>query len=168
VTCRRVLRNGSAAAYGDNPAVPNLLDVGPVSYTYGGFVHPGYASPGVTFLARPLDVASLPVVSTNPILGHSNVGIPREALLDVVAFMTVWPETDLQYPPCVPMLHRDYNRYEGFFSDSLSDPTWSPRHSLQRRLLRVEGGRVVLSNTHTSAADFVWGWITPGALPGGP
>ena len=68
------------------------------------------------------------------------------------------------------MLHRDYNRYEGGFHDISfgSDEVWEAAHSLQRRVLcYAEGGRPILSNTHTTAADMTWELLTPGTVPEG-
>ncbi|UCG86677.1 MAG: hypothetical protein JSW71_22730, partial [Gemmatimonadota bacterium] len=155
---------------GDNPAVPNMIDVGPASYTYGGFGPPPYLTTHVTFLARPLDVASLPVVSRNS-RGLGHLGIPKDSLLDVVAVETLWPDEDLVHAPCIPMLHPDFNRYQGGFKDISfgSDEVWEATYSLQRRVLRYgEGGRAILSNTHTTAADMTWKLLTPGTLPAVP
>ncbi len=156
-----------AAGAGDNPGVPNMIDVGSVSYTYGGFGPPPYISGSVTFLARPLDVSSLPVVSRNP-WGTPHLGIPKDSLVDVVAVEILWPDRDLEFPPCMPMLHRDFDRYQGGFQDISfgSDEVWGALYSLQRRVLRAgEGGRAILFNSNTTAVDMMWELTTPGTLP---
>lgn len=156
--------------YADNPAVPNMIDVGTRSYIPAAFVGPPYLTTHVTFLARPLDVASLPVASRDP-RGFYSLAIPKDSLLDVVASDVVWPDLEIEHPPCIPMLHRDYNRYEGGFEDISfgSDEMFDALYSLQRWVLRyAEDGRAILANTHTTAVDMTWQLKTPEGLPPAP
>jgi hypothetical protein len=153
---------GSEGA-GDNPAVPNMIDVGTKPYLGGGVV-PSFFGSGITFLSRPLDISALPVVLRDH-LGYGYVLMPKEQLLDVVARSHIWPDMDLEYPPCIPWLHRSFDRYQGPFYD-ISDNDASARLGVYRKALRVASdGRVILFNTHTSAVDLFYGERTPGTLP---
>ncbi|UCG85012.1 MAG: DUF4876 domain-containing protein, partial [Gemmatimonadota bacterium] len=149
---------------GDNPAVPNMIDVGTKSYVL--VVIPSFFGSRITFLSRPLDVSAFSIVYRDH-NGGGYVYIPKDVLLDVVAVRSIWPDMDVQYPPCIPSLHPDFDRYEGpFFEIGLgTDPLADAILGVYRKALRAESGRVVLYNTHTSAVDLYYGERTPGSLP---
>jgi hypothetical protein len=142
----------------DNPEVPNMLDVGPVSFSPPLFSN--VRSP--KFLAEPVDVDALPVIWRDD-RARPHVGVPREKLLDVVLTELVWPEADLERPECIPRFHRVYDRYPAFF---LTDADAERIKSMQRRVLRTgPGGWPILMNTRTSAVDLREIRRTPGELP---
>lgn len=67
-------------------------------------------------------------------------------------------------PPCIPMVHPVFDRYEGFFEIGF-DAEVQATLSLSRRVLRVEDGRTILQNANTSAVDFALAEKTPGRIP---
>ncbi|WP_425152672.1 hypothetical protein [Candidatus Palauibacter sp.] len=147
----------------DNPAVPNMIDVGlrpfviplggaALSVLGGGIV--GY------FIAEPFDAEELPIMYRD-FAGQGHVRVSRDLLLDVVGRDDVFAETEREYPPCVPLVHPYFDRYPGGFYN-IAIGRESSRLSLQRRGLRSEGGRDILSNANTSAVDFVLADLTPG------
>ncbi len=151
---------GSVGAV-NNPAVPDMLDVGLEPFPPSAL----YATRYVYFLSEPVDIAALPVLFRDN-LGREYVRVPKDGLLEVAALTTLWPKSDLSFPPCGLMVHRDFDRYEGGFrelgSGAEADATISP----QRKVLRVApDGRKILQNANTSAVDFFAGTKTPGRLP---
>lgn len=147
----------------DNPQAPNLIDVGLEPWTDNNLLD-GYR---IFFLSRPLDIGGLPLLFRDP-QGRGYIRVPREALIDVVATASLWPESNLEAPPCYPIVHRDFERYEGGFVHIGFDVdhAYSTVRGVQRRALRrAPDGRVVLFNTNTSAVDFVWDVKTPGWVP---
>ena len=144
----------------DNPAVPNMIDVGlqPFASTLGS--SPLFPWKIGSFLAEPVDPRDLPIMYRD-LHSRDYVRVPRESLLDVVGRASVNPELERERPACVPLLHRDFERYEGgFYGLAISQD--EPRLSFQRRVLRSEGGRDILSNSNASAVDFVLADLTPG------
>jgi hypothetical protein len=152
---------GAGAA--NNPAVPDMVDIGLAPF-YPQLL---LGLRDVYFLSVPLDVAALPVLFRDG-NGRQHVRVPREKLLDVIALAHLRPDSDRDTPLCVPMLHQDFDRYEGGFVDIgfESDQAYRAVRSLQRRVLRVASdGRWILQNANTSAVDFVHDLKTPGGLP---
>ena len=145
----------------DNPAVPDMIDVGLLPFTIVHGLNPltfwkiGY------FLARPFDPGALPIMYRD-LGGRDNVRIPRDLLLDVVGRASVNARLERERPACVPLLHRDFERYEGGFFRIALGVESRRRLSFQRRVLRNDGGRDILSNSNTSAVDFVLADLTPG------
>jgi len=143
----------------DNPAVPNMQSIGLEAW-FPQFL---YASGNVFFLARSFDPQSLPIEYRGS-TGRGYVRVPADLVIESVAFSRLWPDNDLESPPCRPMLPPRFDRYEGgFFEIGLG--VESPTESLQRRRIRSENGRTVLLNTSTSAVDFVLAPPTPGWVP---
>ncbi|MGH7542292.1 MAG: hypothetical protein ACRELC_14965 [Gemmatimonadota bacterium] len=114
------------------------------------------------FLADPVDVASLPVLVRDH-TGRGYVRVPAEAILDATSFQVLWPDNDLERDFCFPMVHEKFDRYEAVFVD-ITPGIDRPMQSYQRIFLRVEGGRAILQNTNTTAADFVVADLTPGEI----
>ena len=144
----------------DNPAVPNMIDVGSqpfVNHLGQSAVFPWKIG---SFLARPFDPRELPVMYRD-LASRDYVRVSRDLLLDVVGRASVNASLERERPACVPLLHRDFERYEGGFY-RLAHGAEEPRLSFQRRVLRSEGGRDILSNSNTSAVDFVLADLTPG------
>lgn len=73
-------------------------------------------------------------------------------------------DADTDFPPCAPMVHPDFDRYEGGFRE-IGFGVETLKESYQRRVLRFEGGRAILQNANTSAVDVAMLPLTPGTLP---
>ena len=150
----------------DNPAVPDMIDVGlrPFVTPFGGAAlsELGWWKIGY-FIADPFDPRELPAMYRG-LDGRDYVRVPRDLLLDVVGRANVRADLERDRPACVPLLHPDFDRYEGGFLTTGLGVELS-RLSFQRRMLRSEAGRDILSNSNTSAVDFVLADLTPGAVP---
>jgi len=149
----------------NNPAVPDMLDVGLEPFHFGHLVATGE----VFYLAEAVDLSELPL-QYRDVNGRIYVEIPQEKLLDVVAIRSIWPSRNLISPPCETMIHRRFERYEGgLYEIGLAgevDPDAGQTRSVERRVVReTPGGRLILMNTNTSAVDFFIGTRTPGWLP---
>lgn len=156
---------GSAAGV-DNPAVPDMVDVGlqPFVLSLGGGSHsPLISSKRAYFLADPQVPTDLPIVYRD-FTGRGYVQVPAETLIDVSGLTIVWPDSDREFPPCVPMVHDSFDRYEGGYLP-IALGVEGPRLSFQRQILRSDGGRPILLDTNTSAVDYVVADVTPGELP---
>jgi len=144
----------------DNPAVPNMQDVGLYPWTAGILIPNGE----MYFLAESVpDFKDLPIAmrGTN---GQAHVKIPTESVLEAAGFYALWPDQDLRAPPCIPYAAKVFERYEGGLYE-IGEGVTSPGESLQRLFLRTEGGRRVLRNTNTSAVDFAFAPQSPGDVP---
>lgn len=152
---------GARAA--DNPAVPDMLDVGlrPFVTSQQGTARSdlGWWKIGY-FIAEPFDPRQLPVTYRD-LFGRDHLRVPRDLLLDVVGRASVNADLERERPACIPLLHPVFDRYEGGFYTT-GRGLEHPRLSFQRRGLRSEGGRDILSNSNTSAVDFVLSDPTPG------
>ena len=150
------------AGTANNPAVPNMRNVGLEGFRLGRLFATGYHY----FLAEPFDISTLPV-QYRALGGRDYRLVPREKLIEVAVLTSIWPANDLERPPCGLMIHRDFDRYEGgFFEIGFDvDPNAGATRSVARRVLRVApDGRMILMNTNTSAVDFFVGTRTPGRL----
>lgn len=151
-------------ASADNPSVPDMLDVGLERFVLtagGGSLTPLLVSRLAYFLAEPQDPRALPVVYRD-MTGRPWVRIPGHTLTDVAALVLIWPDSERDFTPCSPIVARPFDRYEGGFYPVGGT---EPNLSFQRVVLRQEGGRAVLQDTNTSAADFVLADLTPGTQP---
>ena len=149
----------------DNPAVPDMLQFGPEGI---GMPYPRIGAGRHTYiLAEPFDLAEL-TVGWRDNFGREFFRVAAEDILEAVAIKSILPRSDTKFEVCVPMVHRDFDRYEGGFIDigvNLSDHAL---RSLQRKVLRVtQDGRKILMNTNTTAYDFSLGRVprTPGWVP---
>ncbi len=146
----------------NNPAVPDMLSIGPV--VFSPRIGPGHWT---YILTEPFDVASLDVVWRGR-SGRQYFRVPKEKYLDEIALKSIWPLNDAEHEPCIPMMARDFDRYEGAFpniGDNLSDRAL---RSYERKVLRISpDGRKILMNTNTSAVDFGRVAVprTPGWIP---
>lgn len=143
----------------DNPAVPNMFDVGLAAWEPGWFL----AAISILFLSEPIEVGALPITFRD-VNGAGYVQIPANRLVDVTAFRAIWPDRDIERPPCIPALHPSFDRYEGGLFE-IGFGVEEPAESLQRVVLRYEDGRPVLQDTNTTAADFAFAPQTPGWIP---
>ncbi|HSQ31995.1 MAG TPA: DUF4876 domain-containing protein [Gemmatimonadaceae bacterium] len=138
----------------DNPAVPNMIALGPIALPPGH----GQRFPigGVVLLLRPLDVDALP--RTLAAGNHEYRLIPASAIIDIGAIG--WPL--IGYTPCnhvvnpAILLDHVFDRFD-------PDPFVV---SLHRRVLYEQStGRKVLMNTRASRTELVPGQRTPGVVP---
>ena len=144
------------AADVDNPAVPNLVSVGPREYFLdrGFFIN---ALSDKVALIEPLDPASLPR-HTIPSTGVEYLRVPADKVLDV---FTHRQRTSTSPPFCSRMVHERFDRQPS--TGQLAEGT---TRTLQRPVLQVlPNGMKVLQRTRTSARDFVAGDPTPGTIP---
>jgi hypothetical protein len=149
----------------DNPAVPNMLDVGLREWGAGILGHGLWFVDLslVVFITEPLDVGSLPLDNL-PVVNPAHVRVPRAAVLDVLSSIaTPELEASLTYlnPPCPQLVNAVFDRqYAGLLEDVAIK-------GVQRRVFTtLPDGRVILLRTKSSATDFVSRRPpTPGQVP---
>jgi hypothetical protein len=143
----------------DNPAVPNMIDVGVTSYLDGhgseffGFVQ-------IPFLTLPVNAATLPRMR-GPSGNVDFARFPGNRILDVFSVGTNYP------PPagpadCPPLVHPTFNRKESRARGT--EEVAEYQFSLSRRRVAGAAG-VVLQWTGSSNADLVRTARSPG-IPG--
>ena len=142
----------------DNPAVPNVEDVGPSDWTnvigQGLYISP---SKDILFISERVDQDALAAESlptpTDP-LHHL---FPASGILDVVALYSADPApTNVR---CSPFAHPSFDRQPATLLDE------SLVSSIQRRVLGSTGsGRLILQRTKTSAADLYRTAPSPGVV----
>lgn len=142
----------------DNPAVPDMRHVGLRPWPDQGLL----ALP-LYYLSKPFDPRAMPIEFRDS-QGRGYVRVLRDQLYDTAAFETLWPDSDLEAPTCIPMVHRNFDRLQGGLYE-IGFGVKEPLGSLQRLAARTENGRVVLQNTNTSAFDFALLTQTPGWVP---
>jgi hypothetical protein len=143
----------------DNPAVPNMPEVGLESWREGHGLK--FYVGSTFFLSRRVDPDAL---VRRQIWEHGEeelVRFPSEAILDVLA--TVDDDAmGEQGPMCDEKTHRNFDRLEGGGIKHGVDL----EYSVQRRVIDyTPGGRAILQDTNTSAVDLVRALYTPGTLP---
>ena len=138
----------------DNPAVPNMINIGLRQGTPYGLAWP--AGSGELFVSNPVDVTSLPTAK-EPDSPTEYARFPASGILDV-AFFSGPAST---YPFCHPVVAvflREHGNWQ---------PSRSHGMSMQRRtLLTLPNGQVVLQQTRSTAADFFLGPNSPGGITG--
>jgi len=144
----------------DNPAVPNMIDVGDYTSPTGhGIYFRSLAA--LPFIADPVDlnaVARGRILETTTWDMHR---IPTERVLDLAAFYTLFPYPGLAW--CSPFVNRGLLRREGALIP-FENEEWL--RSLQRKVaLRLPDGRVILQDTRDSEVDFHVAERTPGWIP---
>ncbi len=148
----------------DNPAVPDLEDVGPEPFVHNLV----FTNRSQWFLAEPTDIGSLPRLkdpADTKEVPWEFVRIPRERVLDVThiwwdnaeAFTTLSP-----FPLCRDPVNPIFDAIPGGFSDGRQSAL-----SAQRRVVSARDGRTMLLDTDISAVDFVLLPTTPGWIPAG-
>jgi len=143
----------------DNPAVPNMINVGEEPWRL-------IFSPLITgptyYLSDPVDVQSLPIAFRDH-TGRGYVQLPADKILDAVSFSPIFVESNREFPPCAPLINKQFDRYENA-EEEFGDGIGVFNLSAQRIVLRDAGGRAILQNTNTTAADFVYAAHTPGTI----
>ena len=142
----------------DNPAVPNMVDVGLRHHPLGHGL-----DLGEPVVAEPVDVGSLPRGRTES--GLEMARIPGEKILDVA---TLRPDFDLAaimgYSECELLIHPNFDRLEGRLKYSSDESVWNL--AIHRRVVGVRSdGRLVLQHTRTTAVDFLVAARSPGVIP---
>ncbi|MGD2216068.1 MAG: DUF4876 domain-containing protein [Gemmatimonadales bacterium] len=145
----------------DNPAVPNMPDIG-LEYDRRG--HGMSLRDFCTyFLSQPVDIESLPRASPwAPEFDLAYVRFPRAAVLDVLAVQDNDALHEQNYLHCLQQVHRNFDRLAGGFTEGGVDL----EYSVQRLVIdTTPDGRAILQDTNTSAVDLVRALYTVGTLP---
>jgi hypothetical protein len=144
----------------DNPAVPNMQDIG-LQYDRRGhgmtpFVGDTY------FLSEPVDIETLPRASWWDLI---YARFPHQKLLDVLATEVNDALHEQNYPRCEVQVHRNFDRLAGGFIEHGEDL----EYSVQRVVIDyTPDGRAILQDTNTSGLDLVRALYTLGTLPQAP
>jgi hypothetical protein len=143
----------------DNPAVPNMLDVGVQPHPTGRGLY--FQASTVFFLADALDPLRLTRMF-EPGYPYEYARIPAASILDagvVLAFEQA--AGALQWPRCAQLSHPSFDR--SFMVGSRDD---EPHLSLHRRpLFTTPEGRVVLQHSGSSGTDFFTANVSIGSVP---
>jgi hypothetical protein len=142
----------------DNPAAPNLRDIGLISYPDGhGLKFVGLAH--VAVLALPVDPSVLEVF--RPFGNAVFARLPRSRIVDAVWIASNFTASD--YQECPRLVHRVFDRDASRARGT--DEAAEYGFSLSRR--RVVGPPMwpVLQHTRTGFADFVRTARSPGVVP---
>lgn len=140
---------------GDNPSVPNLVDVGLAEPLPN---RPNHEDP--LFLAEWVNVEVLPR-RIGP-EGRQWVRFPRDKLLDATTFWHNFTQSNYEAAArCGHALHPNFERLGATLLGA-----FDLRFSEQRKVLRLAAaGRKVLQDTNTGAVDFHKAQRTPGWIP---
>jgi hypothetical protein len=148
----------------DNPAVPNMLDIGLGEWGAGLLGHGlDFADAGVVFVADPVDVDSL-ARDNLPVQDPPHVRVPRARVEDV---FTTGQTPGLEaentaegFPLCPQLVNATMDRQYANLWDT------NALRSMRRRVFgRLPDGRVILMRTRSSAADFELDAPSPGVVP---
>ncbi len=149
----------------DNPAVPNMIDVGLAPFFFGhGILFAPFSTSEVPFIAEPVDIAGLPVEfdpSSALASPRAFVRYPADKILEVATFRP----TSLSglVTECLRMVNVRFDRVEGYFLPGVNAAV-----STHRRVAGFRtNGQAILQRTRTSAADFKVGPFNPGIPPVG-
>lgn len=146
----------------DNPAVPNLTEIGRVVYPAGHGLQFGHAV-AVPFVSLPVDISSLPIAFPFGTSSNSSYArFPGDRILDALSIGRKYLEGFPDCPPLVnPRFDREASRARGTGPELEEYP-----FSISRRLASVpSSGRRVLQHSRSGNADFVRTPKTPGTLP---
>ncbi|MEK7239419.1 MAG: DUF4876 domain-containing protein [Gemmatimonadota bacterium] len=142
----------------DNPAVPNILSMGPRNMDVTGHGWHAYEASPIYGLAQPLNLDTLPKQYNSVWAAGSNfVRIPNGALLDVLSASRTQPSA---YPACLPSILPTLDE------EAAKVLPGAGPFSLHRRIARTfSNGRVILQRSRNSAADWFLGSMTPFVVP---
>jgi hypothetical protein len=145
----------------DNPAVPNMVNIGLGEWPLIGHGLDFMGAPTVAFVTLPLDTSSLPrdfLPMVSPIFER----VPRDKILDVLSYDYI-PAVQAQlpdFPTCPQLVNAVFDRQYTQVYDPYAIG------SMQRRVFaRLPDGRAILLRTKTSANDFLFADVTPGVRP---
>ncbi len=147
----------------DNPAVPNMIDVGTTVYSPHGQQFNGNNST-VAVLGAATDPAGLPRKTRDAVGARELRRIARDDVLDVLATSSTY--LLLQWKPtpvfCPALVHPSIDGKYGFFLEENPDEHLV---SISRKVLdTLPDGRLLLQHTRTSANDFHRTPRTPGVV----
>ncbi len=143
----------------DNPTVPNMIDRSYDSADDHGLPH--IASGGTFFLALPLSLDSLPRMK-DPRNDRRWWRFPASSILDFFTTYVQGPDpSGLKF--CSPLAAPNFDREPGAFFgyDDLTEFRFSES---RKRIGTTADGGAILQHTHSSAADFTKGLISPGKM----
>lgn len=146
----------------DNPAVPNLIEIGRVVYPAGHGLQFADAI-AVPFVALPVNVGTLPVGYPFGTEDNSSyVRFPADRILDAVS---IGRKYLAGFPDCPPLVNLRFDRAASR-ARGTNNEIEEYSFSISRRLSPVQSsGRRVLQHTRSGNADFVRTPKTPGSLP---
>jgi hypothetical protein len=146
----------------DNPAVPNVKDIGRVSYPSGHGSRFG-SLVAVPFVSLPVDISSLPVAFPFGTTSNSSYArFPADRILDA---MSIGIKYVVGPPDCPPLVNARFDR-EASRARGTSNEIEEYSFSISRRVTPfLSSGRRVLQHTRSGNADFVRTPRTPGTLP---
>jgi hypothetical protein len=142
----------------DNPAAPNLHDIGLISnplghgLQFGGLAH-------VAVLVLPVDPATLEIHHSSETASYAR--LPRALVLDAVWIGSNYAEPSS--PECPRLVHRVFDR--AAVRARGTDEVAEYQFSVSRRPAGGSGPRLVLQHTRTGFADFARTSRTPGVVP---
>ena len=142
----------------DNPAAPNLRDIGLISYPDGhGLKYAGIAH--VAVLALSVEPSDLPVYRPGSTAAFAR--LPRSRIVDAVWIGGNYPGPS--YQECPRLVHRVFDRAASLARGT--DEVAEYQFSLSRRPVGGSRSRTMLQHTRTGFADFVRTARTPGVVP---
>jgi hypothetical protein len=145
----------------DNPAVPNMLNIGLREWAPTTVGHGLYFNHinRIIFVADSLDPATL-VHDDLPVNDPDHVRIPAAKLLDVFSTVMV-PDLEANLtPPCPELINPKFDRAHARLLDHV------PTSTIRRRVLfSGTSGNVILQRTGTSLRDFLTSSPSPGHVP---
>ena len=149
----------------DNPAVPNMLVLGPTDFAPinqgDGLKFDGGSV--VIFIAEPVDVSTLPRVDVAAFNVPEHRRIPRERILDVVSY-SYTPEIEAAStflaPLCAQLVHANFDRQHAaiFAAEAIES-------MIRRHFGSSTAGTLTLQRTRTSSRDFMRAPPSPGWVP---
>lgn len=120
-------------------------------------------SGGTIFLALPIGLDSLPRMR-DPRNERRYWRFPAASILDFFTMVFDGPDSSgLGYKFCSPLAAPNFDREPGAFlhNDDLTDFRFS---ASRKRIGTTADGRAILQHTHSSAADFTKGPLSPGKM----
>lgn len=142
----------------DNPAVPNMVDVGVINLAHGLRWAPLAV---VVAVALPANVATLPRGRPTPESATDWVRLPREIMVDVLWIRSNYAGSE--YVECPRLVHSNFDRAGAAMRGT--DEIVEVRFSVSRRVLPdLVNGRRVLQHTRTGNADFIRTLRHPGTV----
>lgn len=147
----------SGVADADNPAVPNMVDIGLLPHVLGhGAVYFGLIN--VPFIARAVSVPAL-IRAIGPSGNTEWARFPADAIIDAFAMGTNYPPP-AGFADCPPLVNARFDRKESRVRGT--DDFTEYVYSVSRRRIPSVGNSVLLQWTRSGNADFIRTNRTPG------
>jgi hypothetical protein len=146
----------------DNPAVPNLTEIGRVVYPAGHGLQFGGAV-AVPFVSLPVDISSLPVAFPFGTSSNSSYArFPADRILDALSIGRKYLEG---FPDCPPLVNARFDREASRARGTTNELEEYPFSVSRRAIPVLSSGRRVLQDSRSGNADFVRTPKSPGTLP---